>query len=168
MNNEDKGRLQRIIGDYDEKLAEAERLNAAKRAAHAAFPGRFVSLKTEILRPAIQEIVEMLNERGHEASVREQEDSSSAEGGIKSAAISLRVVPKPFAHKAGETNPIAIEVTFSANRAERKVAVSSTNSMINHGGTVGKRGEYEVDAVTADVVTSHVIQTLQEAFGGTR
>jgi hypothetical protein len=38
--------------------------------------------------------------------------------------------------------------------------------MINHGGTVGKRGEYEVDAVTAEVVTTHIIQTLSEAFGG--
>lgn len=40
--------------------------------------------------------------------------------------------------------------------------------MINHGGAVGKRGEYEVDAVTADVVTTHVLQTLGEAFGGER
>jgi hypothetical protein len=168
MNTEAKRLLTKIIGDYDEKLAETERVNAAKRAAQASFPGRFVTLKTEIIRPAIQEIVDMLNERGHEASVREQEDSSNAEGGVKSAGVSLRVVPKPFVQKAGESNPIAIEITFSANRAERKVAVSSTNSMINHGGTVGKRGEYEIDAVTADVVTTHVIQTLQEAFGGTR
>jgi len=158
----------KIIGDYDEKLAEAERVNAAKRAAHAAFPGRFVTVKAEVIRPALEEIADMLKERGHDASVREWEDSSNAEGGIKSAAVSLRVVPKPFVQRAAETNPIAIEVTFSANRAERKVAVSSSNSMISQGGKVGKRGEYEIDAVTADVVTSHVIQTLQDAFGETR
>jgi len=40
--------------------------------------------------------------------------------------------------------------------------------MVNHGGNVGKRGEYEIAAMTADVVTAHVIQTLSEAFGGTR
>jgi hypothetical protein len=168
MKDEAKGQLKKIIGDYDEKLAEAERVDKMKREAHAAFPARFVTLKTETIQPAIQEIADMLNERGHAASVKEQEDSSSAEGGIKSAAISLRVVPKPFALKAAELNAIAIEVTFSANRSERKVAVSSTNTMINHGGTVGKRGEYEIDAVTADVVTTHVIQTLSEAFGGPR
>jgi hypothetical protein len=166
MNDEAKAQLKKIIGDYDAKLAEAERVEKAKREAHAAFPARFVSLKTEVIQPAIQEIVEMLNERGHVASIREQEDSSTAEGGVKSAAISLRVVPRPFAVKASEVNAIAIEVMFSANRSERKVAVSSTNTMINHGGTVGKRGEYEVDAVTADVVTTHVIQTLSDAFGG--
>jgi hypothetical protein len=166
MNNDAKSQLTKIIGDYDEKLAELERVDKVKRAAHAAFPARFVSLKTEIIQPAIQEIADMLNERGHVASLREQEDSSTAEGGVKSAAISLRVVPKPFVLKATEVNAIAIEITFSANRAERKVAVSSTNTMINHGGTVGKRGEYEVDAVTGDVVTTHVIQTLSEAFGG--
>jgi hypothetical protein len=143
-------------------------LDAANRAAHAAFPGRFVTLKTETIQPAIQEIADILNERGHKASVREQDESSSTESGVKSAAISLRIIPKPFAHKSAETNPIAIEITFSANRSERKVAVSSTNAMLNQGGSVGKRGEYQIEAVTADVVVSHVIQTLSEAFSGTR
>jgi hypothetical protein len=168
MKDEAKSQLKKIIGDYDEKLAQVERVDAANRAAQAAFPGRFATLRTETIQPAIQEIADLLNERGHAASVREQEDSSSAVGGVKSAAVSLRVVPKPFAHKSAENNPVVIEVTFSANRSERKVAVSSTNTMMSHAGTVGKRGEYEIDAVTADVVTTHVIQTLTEAFGGPR
>jgi hypothetical protein len=168
VKDEAKSQLKKIIGDYDDKLAQAERVDAANRAAHAAFPGRFVTLKAETIQPAIQEIADILNERGHKASVREQEESSSTEGGVKSAAISLRIVPKPFAHKPAETNPIAIEITFSANRTERKVAVSSTNTMLNQGGSVGKRGEYEIDGLTADVVASHIIQTLNEAFRGTR
>ena len=168
MKDEAKTQLTKIIGDYDAKLAEAARVDAANRAAHEAFPERFASLKAETIRPAIQEIADMLNERGHEASVREQEESSTAEGGVKSAAVSLRIVPKPFAHKSGDSSPISIEIAFSANRSGRKVAVSSTNTMINHGGTVGKRGEYELDAVTTEVVTTHVVQTLGEAFGGPR
>jgi hypothetical protein len=168
VKDEAKNQLKKIIGDYDDKLAEAERVDAANRAAHAAFPGRFVTLKAETIQPAIQEIADILNERGHKASVREQEESSSTEGGVKSAAISLRIVPKPFAQRPAETNPITIEITFSANRTERKVAVSSTNTMLNQGGSVGKRGEYEIDGLTADVVASHIIQTLSEAFRGTR
>lgn len=168
MKDEAKSLLKKIIGDYDEKLAEAERADTANRAANAAFPGRFVTLKTETIRPTIQEIADILNERGHKASVREQEESSTTEGGVKSAAISLHIVPKPFAHKSAETNPIAIEITFSANRSERKVAVSSTNSMLSQGGSVGKRGEYQIEAVTADLIANHVIQTLNAAFGATR
>jgi hypothetical protein len=168
MKDEAKSQLKKIVGDYDEKLAEAERVDAARRAALAAFPGRFVTLKKETIQPAIQEIADMLNERGHKASVGEQEESSSTAGGVKSAAVWLRIVPKPFAHKSAETNPITIEIAFSANRSERKVTVASTNTMIGHSGSVGKCGEYEIDALTADVVVSHVIQTLNEAFGGTR
>jgi len=166
MKIEAKSELQKIISDYDDKLAETERLAAARRAELAAFPARFVALKTGVIQPAAQEIADMLNERGHSASLREQEESATVEGNVKSAAVSLRIVPKPFAHKAAEANAVSIEVTFSANRAERKVAVSSTNTMINHGGTVGKLGEYEIDAVTADVVAKHVIQTLNDAFRG--
>jgi hypothetical protein len=164
MKDDAKSQLKKIIGDYDEKLAEVERVDKAKREAHAAFPARFVTLKTETIQPAIQEIADMLNERGHEASVRDQEESSSAGGGVKSAAVSLRVVPKPFAHKSTETNPVTIEIMFSANRTERKITVSSTNTMTSHGGSVGKRGQYEIDGVTPDVVASHVIETLNDAF----
>ncbi len=168
MKDEAKSRLKTILGDYDEKLAEAERLDAAKRAAYAAFPGRFTALNTETIQPAMKEIADMLNERGHKASVHEQEESSSAGSGIKSAAVTLRIVPKPFTHKSAEANPVAIEITFSANRSERKVTVSSSNTMTSLGGTVGKRGDYEIETVTADVVTSHVIQTLNDAFRGTK
>jgi len=164
MKDEQKSQLRKIISDYDAKLTEAERVDVAKRAADAAFPERFVTFKTKTIRPALQEIADMLNERGHEASVRDQEESSSAGGGVKSAAVSLRVVPKPFAHKSTETNPVTIEIMFSANRTERKITVSSTNTMTSHGGSVGKRGQYEIDGVTPDVVASHVIETLNDAF----
>jgi hypothetical protein len=168
MKDEAKSQLEKIIADYDAKLIEAERVEAAKRAAHAAFPERFLSLKAKTIRPALEEIAGMLKERGHDASVNEQEESSSAAGGVKSAAVALRVVPKPFAQKTTETNPAAIEITFLANRSERKVTVSSTNTMSGQTGSIGKRGEYEVDAMTADVVTTHVIQALSEAFAGRR
>jgi vancomycin resistance protein YoaR len=168
MKDEAKTQLKKIIGDYDARLAESERVDAVNRAANAAFPERFVAFKTKTIRPALQEIADLLNERGHEATVREQEESSSTAGGVKSAAVSLRVIPKPFAHKSTEPNPTSIEVTFAANRSDRTVTVSSTNTMLSHGGSVGKRGAYEIDAVTVDVVASHVIQTLHDAFGGQR
>jgi hypothetical protein len=164
MKDEQKSQLKKIIGDYEAKLTEAERLDVAKRAADAAFPGRFATFRTRTIRPALEEIADLLNERGHDASVRDQEESSSAGGGVRSAAVSLRLIPRPFAHKSAETNPVAVEVMFSANRAERKITVSSTNTMTSHGGSVGKRGEYEIDALTADVVAGHVIQTLGDAL----
>jgi hypothetical protein len=165
MKDEAKSQLKRIIDGYDARLAEAARIDAEKRAAQAAFPERFLTFKKETIRPVLQEIADMLNDCGHEASVREQDESSSAAGGVKSSAVSLRIIPKPFAHKSNEANPVTIEVTFSANRSERKIMVSSTNTMIGHGGNVGKRGEYELDAVTTEIITNHVIQTLTEAFG---
>ena len=164
MKVEAKSELKKIIGDYDDKLAEAERVGAARRAAHAAFPERFVTLRREVIKTTAQEIADMLNERGHSASVREQDESPTVEGMVKYASATLRIVPKPFAQKAAEASAISIEITFSANRSERKVTVSSTNTMLNHGGTVGKLGEYEINAVTADIVAQHVIQTLNDAF----
>jgi hypothetical protein len=164
MKIEAKNQLESILGSYDAKVAEDARKIAAKREADAAFPARFATLRAETIRPAIQEFVEELGRHGHEATSREQEESSSTIGGIALAAISLRVNPKPFAHKSVETNRSFIEVTFSANRAERKVTVSSTNTIVNSNGNLGKRGEYEIEALTADVVADHVLRTLHEAL----
>jgi hypothetical protein len=167
MKDDDKQELEKILGEYDDKLAEAARVETAKRAAQAAFPDRFTALKKTII-PVIQQIADSLNARGHEATVRDQEESSSSAEGVRSAAVALRLVPKPFAHGSRETNQVAIEVSFSANRTERKVIVSSTNTMMNHAGRIGKRGEYEIDEVDDGVVAGHVIHTLADAFRGTR
>ena len=164
MKDEAKNQLNNILGNYDEKLAESERRAAEIRAAQESFPKRFSALRTETIRPALEEFAELLSARGHEAVAREQEESSSRAGGVSLAAIILRVVPKPFARKSGETSANFIEVTFSANRQERRITVASTNTIANSGGSRGKRGEYEIDAVTADVVVSHVLQALQEGL----
>jgi hypothetical protein len=164
MKDEAKKRLKQILGAYDERLAAIERQEAASRAAKAAFPERFSALKKELILPVLKELVEVLSGSGHEATAHEQEESSSTAGGVTSAAIGLRVIPKPFAGKPSDTKKSFIEIMFSANRSERKIVVSSTTTIINSGGTVGKRGEYEIEMVTADVVVDHVLQTLEKAF----
>jgi len=166
MKDEAKKRLKGILGAYDEKLAETERREAASRAAKAAFPERFSALKKEMLLPVLGELAEVLNAGGHEAAAHEQEESSSTAGGVTSAAIWLRVIPKPFLQNPTDTKRSFVQITFSANRSERKIVVSSTTTIINSGRSVGKRGEYEIEALTADVVVDHVLQTLETAFAG--
>jgi hypothetical protein len=165
MKDEVKNRLKEIVGAYDEKLAARERADTAKRLAKEAFPVRFQKLKTDTIRPTLEEFAQVLNAREHEAKVVEQEESSTTADGVKWAAIWLRIIPKPFAHKPTQANPSAIEITFSANRNDGKITVSSNNTMSNAAGSLGKRGSYEVDVVTSDVVAEQVLQALQEAFG---
>jgi hypothetical protein len=164
MKSDALDRLKKILGAYDHNLAKQEQMEAVKRAADAAFPVQFETLKAETIRPAMKEFVDILNGYGHEATVREQDESSSSAGGVLSSAISLCINPKPFAHKSTPTSKNFVEVTFSANRSGRKVTVSSTNTMLQSDGSVGKRAEYEVDAITADVVADHVLRTLQDAL----
>jgi hypothetical protein len=164
MKSEAKNQLEEVLGAYDARHIEEERATAAKRAADAAFPTRFATLRAETLRPAIQEVIDLLIVHGHAATAIEQEESSTTTGGFSHAAITLRISPKSFAHKGPETNKPFIEIMFSANRSERKITVSSTNTTINSNGNVGKRGEYEIDTMTADVVAEQVIRTLQEAL----
>lgn len=167
MKDEAKNELDQILAVYDEKLAETARREAAITAAREAFPDRFAALKAKTLRPVLTEFTEVLSARGHEATAREQEESTTTADGVAFAAIILRVVPKPFAHSA-KASTTFVEVTFSANRQDRKITVSSTNTIPSSGGSRGKRGEYEIEAVTPDVVVRHVIQTLQEALTDTR
>jgi hypothetical protein len=164
MKTEARDQLEKILGAYDDKVAEDERKGAAKRAADLAFPERFATLRAETIRPAIKAFVDALCGHGHEAAAREQEESTSTTAGVSLAAIALRVTPKPFAFKSPEPNKNFIEIAFSANRSERKVTVSSTSTIANSHAGLGKRGEYEIDAMTGDVVAEHVLRALQEAL----
>ena len=166
MKDDARKQLKRILGAYDERLAETERAEAASRAAKEAFPERFSTLKKETILPALQELAEILNRSGHEARASELEESSTTAGGVSSAAVGLRIIPKSFAQRASDTKRSYIEILFSAYRSDRKIVVSSTNTLISSGGGVGKRGEYEIEALTGDVVVAQVLQTLEEALGG--
>jgi hypothetical protein len=164
MNDEAKNHLKQILGAYDERLAETRRREAASRAAKEAFPLRFSALSKEMFLPVLGEIAEMLNARGHEATVREQEESSTTVGGVSSAAVGLCVVPKPFAQRTTDTKKSFVEIMFSANRSEQKIVVSTTNTIMSSGGGVGKRGEYALEGMTGDVVVDQVLRTLEEAL----
>jgi hypothetical protein len=164
MKDDAKNQLRHILTAYDERLAETDRISAVNLAAHAAFPEQFATLKTQTILPALREVAEVLTASGHESTEREQEESSSTAGGVTSAAISFRVVPKPFAQRPADAKRSYIEITFAANRTERKIVVSTTSTIVNASGSVGKRGSYELDALTGDVVVSHVLKALEETF----
>ena len=166
-NRHAKSELQRILLAYDEKLAEAARCDAAKRAADLAFPELYAALRSDTIRPALQTFADEMNGRGHEVTVREQEESTSSEGGVTSAMVALRIIPKAFVESGAATKKCFVELSFSANRGERRITVASTNTMMNSPGRVGKRAEYEIAALTADVVETHVLQTLRDVLVGT-
>jgi len=164
MNDDSKDQLTKILGAYDDTLAEVARVDAANLAAQVAFPARYAALRRDTIRPTIQEFADVLSGRGHEVTVRELEESTSSDVGVTFAAIVLRVVPKAFANNGPETKKSFIEVSFSANRLERKVVVASTNTIINSSGSVGKRGAYDVDALTPTIVEAHVLHALREGL----
>jgi hypothetical protein len=166
MKDDVKNELTRILGVYDDRLAETERAEAAKRAAELAFPGRYAALRSDAIRPALQEFAEILNGRGHEVTVRELEESTSSEGGVTLASIALRIVPKAQAVGTTAIKKSFVEISFSANRNERRITVSSTNTMINSAGSVGKRGDYDIVELTPDVIQGHVLQTLRDVLLG--
>ena len=167
MNDDAKNQLQKILGAYDERLAEIARVDAANSAAQMAFPERYAALRSNTIRPVMQEFANVLNSRGHEVTVRELEESTSSDVGVTLATIALHIIPKAFVDKGATTKRSYIEISFSANRNERKIVVSSTNTIINSSGSVGKRGSYDVDALTTDVIEAHVIHTLREGLAGT-
>ncbi len=164
MKDDVKKQLTQILGAYDDKLAETARAEAVSKAAQAAFPERFVALMKDTIRPTFQEFADVMNSHGHQVEVREQEAESAVKGGATYTTISLHIVPKAFVSKSTDASKSFIEISFSAKRAERKIGVSSTNTMQSSGASIGRRGEYEIEAVTPEVVATHVLGALQEGL----
>ena len=170
MKDEAKKQLKRILAVYDERLAETERVEAERRAAKEAFPVRFAALKKDTILPILEEFAEAYSPDKYwltTAKATEQDESSSTAGVTSDRRSGCASFPSCSGRRRRIRRRASSRFRSRPNfLSERKVVVSSTNTLINSGGGVGKRGEYELETLTGDVVVGHVMQTLEEALVG--
>ena len=162
MDNEAKTELKGILAAYRARLVDSQERETKLRVARASFIEVFRTLKAERIGPVLNEFVVQLNEEGHQASVVDQQEASDRNGHFTPSSLALRIVPARMGNgSVAHSSTARLEITFSANQHTMKVLVSSSN---NANGTMGKRGEYDLDELTIEFVVSNVIKTIREGL----
>lgn len=126
-------------------------VNLQSKAAVDDFPGDFAKLKLSVIRPALENIGNMLKERGHEINISE-------DAGGK---LSIHIVP------AGATksiHPYDWFPTFSFIGAPftRTIGLHGRNARRNSESASGPRGDYKPSQVNKEIVEKELMKFVGE------
>jgi hypothetical protein len=104
----------------------------------------------------------MLEERGHQANIAEQEFTAGGTGRIAEAAIMLRVVP------SGTKAPLHEDQRSLciATRHYNKTVWINSGESAGSGGLAGAKGAYGLDKLTRQLVEDEVIGFVARVVGG--
>ena len=151
--------LARLLDDYDaRRRGDREREQKAKDE-EAHFLADFAELRRSVIRPVFEAAGAMLEERGHRASIMEQE--FSAAGRITEAGITLRIVPSgTHAPLQGTKAPLHEDqrsLSIATRHYNKTVWINSGESA-GSGGLAGAKGAYGLDKMTKQLVEDEVIR----------
>jgi hypothetical protein len=125
--------------------------NLQSNAAVDDFPGDFAKLKLSVIRPAFENIGNMLKERGHEINISEDA------GGR----ISIHIVPAG-AKKSIHPYDWFPTLSFTAAPFTRTVGLHGRNARRNSDSVSGPRGEYRPSQVSKETVEKELMKFVAE------
>ena len=154
--------LTQLLDGYDaRRLGEQAREQKAKDD-EAHFLVDFAELRREVIRPVFETAAALLEERGHRASIVEQEFVAGSAGRISEAGITLRVVP------LGTKAPLHEDqrsLSFTTRHYNKTVWVNSGDSA-GSGGLAGSKGAYALERVTKQLVEDELIAFVGRVVAG--
>jgi hypothetical protein len=121
------------------------------KAAVDDFPGDFAKLKLSVIRPAFENIGNILKERGHEINISE-------DAGGK---ISIHIVPAG-AKKSIHPYDWFPTLSFTAAPFTRTIGLHGRNARRNSDSASGPRGDYRPSQVNKEIVEKELMKFVGE------
>lgn len=144
--------LTRLLDDYEaRRRGEREREQKAKDE-ESGFLADFGEVRRTLIRPLFETVAALLEERGHRASITEQEFAAAGAGRIE-AGITLRIVP------SGSKAPLHEDqrsLSFTTRHYNRTVWINSGESA-GSGGLAGAKGAYALERVNRQLVEEELV-----------
>lgn len=145
--------LTRLLDDYEaRRRGEREREQKAKDE-ESGFLADFGEVRRTLIRPLFETVAGLLEERGHRASIMEQEFAAGSAGRIAEAGITLRIVP------SGTKAPLHEDqrsLSFTTRHYNRTVWINSGESA-GSGGLAGAKGAYALERVNRQLVEEELV-----------
>ena len=150
--------LEKLLTQYEEQrrvvLAREEKV----KEADAQFIARFAELRRGVIRPAFEVAAAMLAERGHKASIAEQEFSVDPAGRITEAGISLHIVPAGAQSVVRDDRGRALSI---GTRLYNKTVWFNTGKPLEV-----SKGSYAPEKVDRDLVEAELIAFVAGIVAG--
>jgi hypothetical protein len=164
MESRTRKSIEGILDGFNSRVEAARREAERRMIERRIFLAEFSERMRTVIRPTMEQVGDLLTSRGHEFEITEEEESVEANGKTANAAITLRIYPyaeRPAHTQLGGCPHLAIR----ANSPRNTIYVHESIMMPGSGGHAGTAGEYELDAVTADMVEQHILSVLVRTLG---
>jgi hypothetical protein len=146
MGDKLRDQLGKLLDEYDERRRVVLAREQKIRDDDALFLAQFAELRRGVIRPAFEAAAAMLAERGHVASITEQELTIAEGGKVSEASIALRIVA------AGTEEASARSLAISTRHYNKMV-------LINAGKPIeGAKGTYPPEKIDRQRVEEELIR----------
>jgi hypothetical protein len=164
MKTEHESQLQSIMQKFEEKLSKSRDAKDRQQSADDAFYLEFKRVRTEVIRPAMDDISNQLKAKGHTVEIAEVGDERSK----RDAKITLRVAIGGVPNSAYiPENTAAVSFCHTGHTT---VSIQASTPSQHKSGFAGSRGQYALAEITTDMVEKKILEVIEEVFcpGATR
>jgi hypothetical protein len=138
--------LAKLLDDYDERRRAVLAREQKVRDDDALFLAQFVELRRSVIRPAFEAAATLLAERGHLASITEQEFSVAEGSKVSEAWIALRIVP------AGTKEANARSLSISTRHYNKTVLIDAGRPL------EGTKGTYPLEKLDRQRIEEELVK----------
>jgi hypothetical protein len=158
MKKEDESRLESILKKFEQKLAKSKDAKEQRQSEDDVFDIEFKRIRTQVIRPAMEDIGNQLIARGHKSEISEVGDERNK----RDAKITMRITigGVPSSAYAPENT---VSVSFS-HTGHKTISIQASTQIQNRRGFAGLRGNYDTSKITTDVVAKKILEVLEEVF----
>lgn len=161
MKDETENKLRGIFDAYDKKQSEARKEQVKIKKEKNLFLEDFAKKVQDVIAPALDELAEAIQSRGHGCEISTQQEYQDTQGRTQSAQIRMLISPNSQRPQYGGTHE-GPSISFIADSQREKVWIHTSTMMRSQGGSAN---EYLLENITKEIVESEVVHLLAECFG---
>jgi hypothetical protein len=146
--------LGKLLNQYDEQRRATLAREQKVRDEDALFVAQFAELRRSVIRPSFEAAAAMLAERGHIASIAEQEFSVAEGSKVSEAWISLRIVVSGAKDESGRS------LSFSTRHYNKTVWINAGKPL------EGAKGTYALEKIDRVRVEEELVRFVAGVIAG--
>lgn len=158
MKKENKSHLESIMNNFEQKMAKSKDAKEQRQSEEDTFYMEFKRVRTEVIRPAMEDIGNQLKARGHNSQITDVGDERSKRDAKIIMSITIGGVPS-----STYTPENTVSVSFS-HTGHTTISIHASTPMQSRRGFAEQRGNYAASEITTDLVEEKILEVLEEVF----
>jgi hypothetical protein len=159
MKKENESHLETIMNQFEQKLAKSKDAKKQRQSEEDVFYMEFKRVRTEVIRPAMEDIGNQLKARGHTSEISEVGDERRKRDAKITMSITIGGVPT-----SASTPENTVSVSFS-HTGHTTISILHASTPMQIGKEfAGRGGNYAASEITTDLVEKTILKVLEEVF----